>query len=126
MQHSLVSASTASGDTTKTLIDTVTMPAGAKQIIGVAFTVVGGAGLTTLEDVTGILELESSDFPNFMPQQFLMDEFAVLASGVGALSPRIYPMNIPCRGSERISIYATMDMALTVNSKIRAMFVYLD
>lgn len=126
MLHYMVSASTASGDTTKTLVDTITMPAGAKKLVGIGATVVGGAGITTLEDISGILELESSDFPNLMPQQFLLDQVCVLASGVGVIKPTIYPLNVPTRGSERISIYVTIDMALTVNSKIRAMIVYDD
>lgn len=126
MLKSIVSASTATGDTVKTLIDTVTLPAQTKRIVGFGMTILGGAGMTTLENVTGIVELESSDYPNFAPQQYLLDQVGLTGTGMAALSPRIYPMNIPCKGQEKISVYVTMDLTLAINPKARAMFILDD
>lgn len=126
MQKSQVSLSTASGDTVKTLVDTVTLIASAKKIIGFAVSILGGAGATTLENVSGIVELESSDFPSFMPQQYLLDQVLVLANGVTSLSPRVWPMNIPCHGQERIAIYVTMDITLAINPRCRVQFILED
>jgi hypothetical protein len=46
--------------------------------------------------------------------QFPLDIVTVLTSGVGMLNPRIFPVNIPLTGGERIRGYITMDMAMTV------------
>jgi hypothetical protein len=126
MLKSQVSASTATGDTVKTLIDTVTLIAGAKKIVGFAVSILGGLGMTTLENVTGIVELESSDFPNFMPQQYILDQVSLTGTGMAALSPKVWPMNIPCKGQERIAIYVTMDVTLAINPRARAQFIIDD
>jgi len=121
--HAQVSASTALGDTVKTLVDTITTPQGAKSIIGIWGYSEGGPGLTTLENRSGIMEFESSDAP-IVPLQLPLDVVVVLTSGVSAFSPRVWPVNIPLGGQCRISCYMTMDMALTVANKGRFGFVY--
>ncbi len=117
------SSAVATGDTTKTLIETITVPKTAKSIVGIWGYAVGGAGSTTLENVSGILELESPDI-NLQPLQLPLDILVVLTSGSAALSPRIFPANIPVNGGERISGYMTMDMALTVAYKGRFGLIY--
>lgn len=114
----LVGASTAAGDTTKTSLGTITLPAGSKQIVGVWGYAVGGPGITTLENVTGIIELESQDI-NIVPCQIPLDPVAVLTSGVGTFTPKVWPMNIPVKGGERVQGYVTMDMAQTVANTCR-------
>ncbi len=126
MLKSQVSASTATGDTVKTLVDTLTLIAGARKIVGLGISILGGAGMTTLESISGIVELESSDFDNFSPQQYLTDQAVAVTSGMAALSPKIYPMNIKCKGQERISIYVTMDITLAINPRCRVMFIIDD
>jgi hypothetical protein len=64
----LVSAKTAQGGLTKTLIDTITLPANTKAIVGMWAHANGGAGMTTLVNQTGIFELESPDI-NVQPCQ---------------------------------------------------------
>jgi len=117
------SAATAAGDTTKTSIDTLTVPKSAKMIVGIWAHAVAGPGTTTLENVTGILELESPDL-NLQPLQLPLDCVAVLTSGSVAFSPRIFPANIPVNGGEKITGYVTMDMALTVANKARFGLIY--
>lgn len=117
------SVATAAGDTTKTLIETIQVPKSAKMIVGIWCHAVAGPGATTLENVTGIFELESSDV-NLVPLQLPLDCVTVLTSGSTAFSPRIFPANIPVNGGEKISGYVTMDMAQTVANKARFGLIY--
>lgn len=112
MFHALVSTLTATGDTTKTLIDTITVPFGAKKIIGVWSQAIGGATLTSGECASGILELESADIA-LQPMQFPLDIADILTSGALSLKPTIIPTDISVNGGERIAGYMTMDMAQT-------------
>jgi hypothetical protein len=121
--HAQSSALTAAGDTTKTLIDTIQVPQTATAIVGVWGHALGGPGSTTLENFTGIIELESPDIA-LQPMQFPLDCVVVLTSGSVAISPRVWPVNIPVHGGERISGYVTMDMAITVANKARFGFIY--
>jgi len=120
---SQVSAVTAAGDTVKTLIDALTVPQTAKRIIGVWCHALAGPGATTLENITGIFELESPDV-NIVPFQLPLDCVVVLTNGVGAMSPRVWPVDVPVSGGAKISGYVTMDMALTVANKARFGLIY--
>lgn len=119
----VVSAKTAHGDTTKTLIDTITVPQGVSRLIGFAGHAVGGAGVTTVENVTGYFELESDDF-QITPAQFLMDCITVLTSGSAPFKPTQWPCDIPVVPGGKIKIYATMDLAQTVANTCRAMLTF--
>jgi hypothetical protein len=121
MRHYVVSACTASGDTVKTLVDTVQFPQGTKAIVGVGAYALGGAGETTLENITGIIELESVDLA-VQPFQFPIQPCAFLTSGGVSHPIQMWPMDIVNPGPAKISCYVTMDMALTVNSKVRLVF----
>lgn len=118
MTHGQVSKATAAGDTVKTLIDTIQLPQGAKRIIGIWAYSCGGPGMTTLENQSGILELESVDIA-LVPMQFPLDIISTLTSGSISLKPTIIPVNIPVKGQEKISGYITMDMAITVANLAR-------
>jgi hypothetical protein len=118
-----VSAATATGDTVKTLIDTITVPKNAKMIVGIWAHALAGAGGTTLENITGIFELESVDI-NLQPLQLPLDCVALVGTGMAAISPRIFPANIPVNGGERIVGYVTMDLAQTVAGKARFGLIY--
>jgi len=118
-----VSGATATGDTVKTLIDTLTVPQSVKRIVGVWCHALAGAGSTTLENITGIFELESDDSP-LTPMQFPLDCVVVLTSGSVGINPRVWPLNIPVSGGEKIRGYVTMDMAQTVAGKARFGFIY--
>ena len=116
--HAIASDATAAGDTTKTIVDTITLPLNTKRIIGVWGYSEGGAGETTLENRSGLLEFESPDIP-IQPLQLPLDIVVVLTSGTAAFSPRVWPVDIPVNGQARISGYVTMDMAITVANKAR-------
>lgn len=117
------SAATATGDTTKTLIDTITLAATARRIVGVWCYAVAAAAMTTAETLCGIFELESSDV-NIVPMQFPLALVSALTSGVAALNPQIIPVDIPVKGQEKISCYVTKDMAETGAVKARFGLIY--
>lgn len=117
-----VSALTATGDTTKTLIDTITIPASSKMIVGVWAYAGAAAAMTTAEPVTGILELESDDLP-LTPMQLPLDCIQVLTSGAVAYQPRVWNVSIPVKGGEKVRGYVTMDMAQTGALKARFGFI---
>jgi hypothetical protein len=117
------SVATATGDTVKTIIDTITIPQSMKSIIGAWCYAVAGAGLTTLENMTGIFELESDDIA-LVPLQLPLDCVTIVTSGSVAFQPRIFPLNIPINGAEKIRGYVTMDMAITIASKARFGLIY--
>lgn len=118
-----VSALTAHGDTTKTLIDTLTVPATARMIMGVWCYACASAAITSAEPVSGILELESDDL-SLTPMQLPLDIINALTSGAVAYSPRVWNVNIPVKGGEKIRGYVTMDLAQTGAQKARFGFIY--
>lgn len=119
MFHSQVSGATATGDTTKTLIDTITLPSSARRITGIWCYAEGAATLTSGEPMTGIFELESPDIP-LQPMQFPLDIANVLTSGAYSRQAHIIPVDVPVQNaSARVSGYVTMDVAQTGNLKAR-------
>lgn len=127
MFKSMVSVLTAQNatETTKTLIDTLTVPQGVKALVGVGYQI-SAAGLTTLEDITGIIELESDDMaPWGGTQQFLMGSVGTgVTSGVAAVAPYIHPTNIPVTAGAHIKASATYNKAQTVNPSTRVQLVF--
>ncbi len=128
MYKSICTASTAMGstETTKTLIDTITVPQGVKALIAVGANIWGGtAGSTTLESMAGLIELESDDMsPWGGTQQFLTNATNGNGAGWSALPPYMHPTNIPVTAGSHIKVSCTMDLALTINNKIRAQLVF--
>jgi len=114
----LAGAATASGDTVKTSLGTITLPAGATKIIGAWCMAHGGAGDTTLENVSGILELESPDV-NLQPCQIPLEPLAILTSGMASIPNKVWPMNVPVTTGVRVTGYVTMDQALAINPSVR-------
>lgn len=114
----LAGAATASGDTVKTSLGTLTLPSGAKQIVGAWVAGHGGAGMTTLENVSGILELESPDV-NLQPCQIPLDTIAIVGTGMAAVPVKVWPMNVPVTTGVRVTGYVTMDQALAINPSVR-------
>jgi hypothetical protein len=113
------SAVVAAGDTTKTSLGSLTVPAGVKKIVGVWAYALGGPGITTLENVTGIVELESVDIP-VQPCQIPLEPVGVLTGGTPASQIKVWPLDIPVASvGSIITAYVTMDMAQTVANTCR-------
>lgn len=123
MRHAQAGAIVASGDTVKTSLGTLQVPKSMKKIVGVWCYAVGGPGFTTLENMTGIFELESPDI-NLQPLQLPLDCVCMNTDGSSAFNPRIFPVDIPVGGGEKITGYVTMDMAITLASTCRFGLLY--
>lgn len=109
---------TASGDTTKTSLGTITTPVGTKRLVGM-WSYIGVAD-TTIEQVSGIVTLESDDV-NLQPFQVpVSGAGGSLTSGGRAMGdPKVYPIEVPVPGQVKITGYITLDAALTINAKAR-------
>lgn len=113
MLHAMVSASTALGDTAKTAIGEITLPTNARRVVGIWGHGLGGPGNTTLENLTGILELESESL-NLAPMQFPLDCVAITGTGMVVLKPTVWPVNWVNVANAKITGYMTLDLAQTL------------
>jgi len=107
-----------STETNKTLIDTYVVPQGCIKLVEVG-AIVHAVGMTTLEGIGGILELESDDSPNWTTQQFALDQITPLTNGVAMLKPTIHEVNIPVVAGSRIKFSTTFNVATTVALSVR-------
>jgi len=112
MRHYQSGDATATGDTTKTSMGTITVPASARKIVGVWAYGCAAATLTTGEAVSGVLELESPDVA-LQPFQIPLDIVQCLTSGTASLKPTVWAVDVPVPGQAKITGYITMDMAQT-------------
>lgn len=121
MEKNFVTALTAQNatETTKTLIDTYTVPQGVTKLVEVG-AMISMAGVTTLESVSFILELECDDSSTWGgTQQFASDTILPLTSGVAALPARVHDCNIPVQPGSHIKFSTTFNLALTINPSVR-------
>lgn len=112
-------------ETTKKLLSSQIVPQGVTKLVGVAAQV-SAAGLTTLEDVSGILEIESDDMaPWGGTQQFLIFGIATgVTSGMIGLNPYMHPTNISVTPGANLKISYTGNKAQTINPSVRAQVVF--
>jgi hypothetical protein len=110
----VIAAPVASGDTVRTTLGSITLPANAKRIVGVWAYGCAGAAITTAEAVSGIVEFEFSGLPNAPPNLDLpLDIIQVLTSGAVAFSPRVWEVDYSPAANVVITCFVTMDMAQT-------------
>ena len=105
-------------ETNKTLIDTYTVPQSVSKLVEVG-ACIQMAGVTTLEGVGGILEIESDDAPNWTTQQFVLDQIIPLTNGVVVYKPTIHDVNIPVTPSSHLKFSTTFNVALTITPSVR-------
>lgn len=106
-------------ETTKTQISSYTVPQGVTKLVEVAVQW-SMAGLTTLEDVGGILEIECDDASNWGgTQQFLADTVTCVTSGAAVFKPTIHDCNIPVQGGAHLKFSVTCNKAQTINPSCR-------
>lgn len=122
MFRSMVTASTALSDTTEKLIDTLTVPDEVSRLVGVSGHAMGGAGITTLENVTGKMRIRNKSRGE--ESEFLLDIVGVLTSGSPAYSPKVHPCDMQVSQGNQIEVYMTMDLAQTVANTGRACLVF--
>ena len=112
MRHYQTGDATATGDTTKTSMGTIQIPAGARKIVGVWGYACAAATMTSGENISGVLELESPDVA-LQPFQIPLDVVTCLTSGTTSFSPRVWATNIDVPGAAKVTGYITMDVAQT-------------
>lgn len=78
--------------------------------------------MTSGEEITGILELESDDLA-ITPLQLPLDCVLCLTSGTTSFQPRVWNLAIPVKGGEKVRGYVTMDVAQTGGLKARFGFI---
>jgi len=114
----VTSASVPTGDTVETTIETITLHAGVIRIISFWVMILGGAGLTSLENVSGIFRLSSVDLADLqvvVPTEAL----AIVGTGIGIVTPRLWPLNRKVRSQYKMKGTITLDLALTINTTAR-------
>lgn len=107
-------ASVATTDTTEVSFGTITLTAKAKMVIGVWCHVQGGAGNTTLENVTGTFRLQSTDL-DLSPIVLPLKVFAITGTGAVIAEVKVWPIELPVGGTEGIECLVTLDLAQTIN-----------
>jgi len=120
MEKNFVTALTAQNatETTKTQIGTYTVPQGVSRLVEVSIQMMG-VGLTTLETLSCILEIESDNAQNWTTQQFLSDVVETLTSGSVVYKPSIHDCNIPVAPNDILKFSITYNMALTITPSTR-------
>lgn len=121
MEKNFVTAQTAQNatETTKTLIDTYTVPQGVSKLVEVGMQI-NIPGCTTLEAVAAILELECDDSSNWGgTQQFVSDTVIPLTGGVPVLNAKVHDCAIPVQPGAHIKFSTTFAQALTINPLVR-------
>ena len=121
MEKNFVGALTAvnATETVKSLLDTYTVPQGVTKLVEVGAQLTM-AGLTTLEGVSFILELECDDSSSWGgTQQFVSDTVLPVTSGAAMLPAKIHDCNIPVQAGSHIKFSATFNAALTINPSCR-------
>lgn len=121
MEKNFVTANTAQNatETTKTLIDTYTVPLGVTKLVEVGMQI-NVPGCTTLECVSAILELECDNGSLWGgTQQFVSDVLVPLTGGVPIFPAKIHDCDIPVQPGMHIKFSTTFNLALTINPVVR-------
>lgn len=121
MEKNFVTVLTAAAatETNKQLIDTYTIPQSCKALVEVGVQI-DMPGMTTLEDIGCILEVESDDSPNWTTQQFVTDTAVPLTSGAVVIPSKVHDVNIPVTPGAHLKFSVTFNRALTINPSCRA------
>jgi len=112
------SAAVALTDTTEKSLGEITLTAKARSIIGVWCQPNGGAGNTTLENNSGVVRLQSTDL-DISPVSIPLPELTITGTGVSRGDAKVWPLEIPVAGNEKIEALVTLDLAQTINSTAR-------
>jgi hypothetical protein len=111
----------AAAETTRTLIGSTLVPQGVKKLCEVGVQMIM-AGMTTLESISFIFEIESTDMnPWNGVQQFTNDTILPVAPVNGVLMPaKVHDVNIDVVPGSHLDFYVTFNALLTINPSCRA------
>jgi len=111
-------ASVATTDTVEVSLGSITLTAKARMVIGVWCHAQGGAGNTTLENVTGTFRLQSSDV-DLIPITLPLKVYAITGTGAVMEDVKVWPIEVVVGGTEQIEALLTLDLAQTINPTAR-------
>jgi len=105
-------------ETVEKSLGSLTIPQSVERITGVWCYVFGGAGGTTLENISGVWRLTSKTF-SFLPFTLPLDIMFLVGTGLAIAGVRVWPVEIPTPGVGDIQALAVLDLAQTVNNTAR-------
>jgi len=108
----------ATTDTTEVSLGSITLTAKARMVVGVWCHAQGGAGNTTLENVTGVFRLQSSDV-DLIPITLPLKVYALTGTGAVLEDVKVWPIEIVVGGTEQIEALLTLDLAQAINPTAR-------
>lgn len=112
-------------ETTETSLGNVTVPLGAKNIVGVYG--IGNVLTTTAEIASGKFRFVQAAGPggkHIFPLQVNQGPAGTLAAPGWSNKPEIIPVSIACRENDTIACYAVLDVAQTGTCRARVGFIF--
>jgi len=111
----------AAAETTRSLIASILVPQGVKKLVEVG-TQINMAGLTTVEGISWIFEIESTDMnPWNGVQQFASDSVIPLVPTNATVVPaKVHDVDIDVVPGAHLDFYTTFNTILTINPSLRA------
>jgi len=116
--HYQISPAVALTDTTEKSLGSITVTGKARKLIGVWCLPNGGAGNTTLENVSGKFRLTSPDV-SLEPAEFPLPEVTITGTGVSRGEAKVWPLDVMVPQNAKIEALVTLDLAQTINSTAR-------
>jgi len=116
--HYQISSAIALTDTVEKSLGSVTITGKARRLIGVWCLPNGGAGNTTLENVSGQFRITSPDV-SLEPAQFPLPEMTITGTGVSRGEAKVWPLDVEVPQNAKIEALVTLDLAQTINSTAR-------
>lgn len=119
------SALTATGDTVRTSIGSVSLPATALRIVGVLCYACAAGAMTTAEAITGIFDLKISGIKSAPSNiELPLACISTLTNGAVVYEPKVWPLVMENVANSTIEFWVTMDMAQTGTLKARGIVIY--
>jgi len=116
--HYQIADAVALTDTTEKSLGTITITGKARRLIGVWCLPNGGAGNTTLENVSGKFRLTSPDL-SLEPAEFPLPELTITGTGVSRGEAKVWPMEVEVPQNAKLECLVTLDLAQAINSTAR-------
>jgi len=116
--HYQIADSVALTDTTEKSLGTITVTGKARMLVGVWCLPNGGAGNTTLENVSGKFRITSPDV-SLEPAEFPLPELTITGTGVSRGEAKVWPLEVEVPQNAKIEALVTLDLAQSINSTAR-------
>lgn len=125
MRHFMMAAGATLADTAKTTMGDIQLPTTAKRVVAVWGHAGGGAGNTTLENVSGKLEIESNSL-NIKPCEIPLKVVHITGTGMVQYDPKLWPVNWAGVGGAKLTGFISLELAQTINGLGNWGLIYED